>query len=1180
MSDHKQRKPGLRLGADRELDELRAQLGAQKRIAALSRRFLSLDDDEFEDGLREALAAAAQEAGADRAVLSWVRSETDDELSLERHAWASSGIEPVPLDNGEDVPSFRWIGKRLLAGEVVSIPRVEALPDEARAERDTLLQHDNRSYLGIPIIWRDRFIGCLDVRCVRGPRSWSASEIERLQLIAEVLVSVLRRREAQLARRETADRFDAIAENLEVTLCELGLQGEILYTSRRITELLGYAPHEARELALAELIHPDDREDADCGLRGSGASFRLRHRDGSWRAVEALGRSYRARSGDERVMVLLRDVGEQLEKNALLAAQLELESLIADLSRRLLSTETDALDAMVHSGLAAVAEQSGADRAFLLSLPELRRNRPFFFEWRREGGSVSSTTPGEDDADRYRGFFTHLIRGEPICIPVVADMPDEFAAEREAMLGAGIRSYLLVPTVSRGSLIGILGVHCVSREQNWSEREIGLLRTVAELFTGALRRKRNETALGESEERFRALAENSQDPICELSPRGDVRYGSPAFAALTGVAPDTVDQISLFDLAHPEDRPLLSRLVTSAIAGRAEPATVFRLCPRSGGSRDVEVTARGYANAQGEAHVVAVLRDVSARERDRRALELQISGEQQIAELSRFFLDLEPGQTERAICAKLGVASELAAAERSWIVTFDPRSDGERRSATWSAPGTPASMPAPPRSERFGWAMQAFRQGRELHVVRVDSLPDEATNERSDLRQRGVRSFLGVPLRSGRHLLGIMGFEMLNEERQWSEEAITLLRLVGEIFVSALRREQAEIELERSQNQLLQSQKMEAVGTLAGGIAHDFNNHLAVMLGNARFVCDSLSTNDGELREALGDVQRSAEHCAQLTRSLLAFSRRSPVSIQPIETGEVLAAVAGLMRPLLPSSIAFAVQSERPEDSVRADPTQLRQVLVNLVVNARDALPAGGHIHLGSRRRVLVAREAWALGLAGPGDYVEIQVRDDGQGMSATTQARIFEPFFTTKKLGEGTGLGLATAYGIVQQCRGAIAVESAPGEGTTFRVLLPLSEPSATPTELPSSAEPLPGSETLLLVEDEPAVRRIVARTLRSRGYRVFEAEDGLSALEVAASLENEIDVLVSDLVMPRMGGVELAAKLQSSLPELRVLFVSGHAGPGDAAAERDVRNARFLQKPFDDDTLARELRTLLDRP
>jgi signal transduction histidine kinase len=329
------------------------------------------------------------------------------------------------------------------------------------------------------------------------------------------------------------------------------------------------------------------------------------------------------------------------------------------------------------------------------------------------------------------------------------------------------------------------------------------------------------------------------------------------------------------------------------------------------------------------------------------------------------------------------------------------------------------------------------QDGAEITYALTQLLPDEADNERKDMRKRGVQSILGIPIMSKGRFVGFLGMESFDRETNWPEETIMLLRMIGEIFYSALHRRRAVEDLRQSQSQLLQSQKIEAVGTLAGGIAHDFNNHLAVMLANARFVRQEVEA-EAEVVAAIEDFERSADHCAQLTRSLLAFSRRTPVEIVPVEVAGLVEGVEELVRPLLPSTIHFEMELMPDLGSFAVDRVQIQQVLVNLLVNARDAMPDGGLIRLDACRRPILSAEATAKELDEFREYVVLSVRDVGQGMDEETQSRVFEPFFTTKEVGHGTGLGLAMAYGIVRQSEGAIAVESRQGQGSTFRIYLP----------------------------------------------------------------------------------------------------------------------------------------------
>jgi len=373
------------------------------------------------------------------------------------------------------------------------------------------------------------------------------------------------------------------------------------------------------------------------------------------------------------------------------------------------------------------------------------------------------------------------------------------------------------------------------------------------------------------------------------------------------------------------------------------------------------------------------------------------------------------------------------------------------------------------------------------------------------------------------------------------------------------------------------------VGRLAGGIAHDFNNHLAVMLGNARFLRDELardpaSAAGGEAADALADLERSAEHCSQLTRSLLAFSRRNPVRVQPLDVRSLVDDVTELVRPLIPASITLAARAEAALEPVAADATQLQQVLVNLIVNARDAMPNGGRIELEADMCRLDPSAASELGLALAGDYVSLAVRDHGVGIAEEALEHIFEPFYTTKDLGKGTGLGLATAYGIVEQSRGVIDVESVVGEGTCFRVLLPVSGEARAQSEQRDAREKITGTETVLVAEDEASVRRLLVRMLTGAGYTVLEGGDGREALDVADGHAGPIDLLITDLAMPGMDGVELAEQLGATRDGLRVLVLSGDVGAADAGLETRVPGARRLQKPFGREELLGLLREMLD--
>jgi len=377
--------------------------------------------------------------------------------------------------------------------------------------------------------------------------------------------------------------------------------------------------------------------------------------------------------------------------------------------------------------------------------------------------------------------------------------------------------------------------------------------------------------------------------------------------------------------------------------------------------------------------------------------------------------------------------------------------------------------------------------------------------------------------------------------------------------------------------QLRQAQKMQAIGQLAGGVAHDFNNLLTVIHGQVEILLRQSTENDA-LQVRLEEVQRAADRASTLTRQLLAFSRRQVLQSKVVDLNRVISHTSGMLARLITETIELTFVPAPDAAFVLADPTQIEQVLMNLVVNARDAMPDGGKLTIETANVLLDAISARMLGVSDPGEYVLITVRDSGHGMDRQTQASIFEPFFTTKGTGEGTGLGLAMVYGVVKQSGGHIRVESEPGLGTTFRIYLPrVAAPEPTREEHASASSPS-GKETILLAEDEEGVRTLVADYLRSLGYKVLTAADGMVAKQVARSHPGTIDLLISDMVMPKAGGRDLAEELKKTTPQLKVILVSGYAGDTVVGRDLDSLGVHFLQKPFPMQLLARTVRDLLD--
>jgi nitrogen-specific signal transduction histidine kinase len=381
-------------------------------------------------------------------------------------------------------------------------------------------------------------------------------------------------------------------------------------------------------------------------------------------------------------------------------------------------------------------------------------------------------------------------------------------------------------------------------------------------------------------------------------------------------------------------------------------------------------------------------------------------------------------------------------------------------------------------------------------------------------------------------------------------------------------------ERRRLEERLRHAEKMEAVGQLAGGVAHDFNNLLTAIVSYAALVRDALGPTHPSVPD-VREIEAAATRAGALTRQLLTFSRRQRMAPAIVELRRVAAGMHGMLRRVLPENVELSVAAHAP-GTVFADAAQLEVVILNLAVNARDALPDGGHIAI----RVFEVEEGspdLGDGELSSGPLAVLEVRDDGVGMDAATRARIFEPFFTTKPAGKGTGLGLATVYGIVSQSGGEVRVRSEPGHGSEFRVYLPRWSGTAAEAAPASRARPERGDETVLVVEDDLAIRALVRRTLAGAGYRVEEAAGADDALARAAALREGPDLLVTDVILPGQNGRELADALARRRPGLRVLFMSGYAAQhsGEPLLPHD---APFLPKPFAPEELLRRVREVLD--
>ena len=452
---------------------------------------------------------------------------------------------------------------------------------------------------------------------------------------------------------------------------------------------------------------------------------------------------------------------------------------------------------------------------------------------------------------------------------------------------------------------------------------------------------------------------------------------------------------------------------------------------------------------------------------------------------------------------------------------------------------------------------------------------------RAAMERLGYRALVAVPIKAGDRVAGVLSVQTRRRLGFSDEDVEIVTAFAGQVGV-ALHNNRLYEELQRAyrdltetQDQLLQSQKMEAIGRLAGGIAHDFNNLLTVIAGQTYMLRNQ--TSAGPVRDGIERIEATAERAAELIRQLLAFSRKQVLQPGVLRLNAIVQSMAPMLTRVIGEDIELTTRLEPRLAHVKADPTQIEQVIMNLVVNARDAMACGGHLSVETANVTLDASSPLHPDAA-DGAYVMLAVSDTGVGMDAETRRRLFEPFYTTKPPGKGTGLGLSTVYGIVKQSGGHIWVDSEPGRGATFKILLPaVDEAAEAPLAMPAADGPR-GMETILLVEDEHDVRSLVRQVLQERGYRVIEAAGPREALVAGSDAAARIDLLLTDVIMPQMTGRVLADLLTARRPGLPVLFISGYAE--NAVGEHGVLEPgrAYLQKPFTPAELARTVRRVLD--
>ncbi len=689
-----------------------------------------------------------------------------------------------------------------------------------------------------------------------------------------------------------------------------------------------------------------------------------------------------------------------------------------------------------------------------------------------------------------------------------------------------------------------------------------LQRHSARLELEVAERKRAEEQLRDSEERYRLLFQNNPQPawVADLDKLSFLAVNDAAVRQY-GYSREEFLAMSIKDICPAEDVPELLRIV-SQLTGADQTGVQARHKRKDGTIIDAELTTFELTFKGRRARVV-IANDMTERKCAERRLAAQHAATRALAESAT--LEEASPKILKTICDNL-------AWDMGGIWKVDARARLLRCVEIWHGPSLEFSeFAAASRALTFASGVGlpghvwSSRQPAWISDVRVDSIFSSGRFA----SQKGLHGAIAFPILAGHEVLGVIEF-LSHEIRQPDNDLLQMFSSIGTQIGQFIERKNLE-------EQFLQAQKMEAVGRLAGGIAHDFNNLMTAVLGYSDLLLLGMKKDD-PAKADIEEIRKAGDRATSLTRQLLAFSRQQVIELKVLNLNEVVVSIDKMLRRVIGEDIDLVTIPDPRLGSVKVDPTQIEQVLMNLVVNARDAMPEGGKLTIEMRNVDLDATYTRDHAGVQPGPYVMLAVSDTGVGMDAETQRHIFEPFFTTKVKGQGTGLGLATVFGIVQQSGGNIGVYSELGSGTTFKIYLPRVEEAAEAVVVEKAMTgSLRGSETILLVEDEAAVRKLARRILESKGYTVLQADNAEQATVLSKQHKRPIDLLLTDIVLTDVSGPKLADQLRSTRSDMKALYMSGYTD--EAVVRTGMLNAgtAFLQKPFTPELLLRKVREVL---
>ncbi len=721
----------------------------------------------------------------------------------------------------------------------------------------------------------------------------------------------------------------------------------------------------------------------------------------------------------------------------------------------------------------------------------------------------------------------------------------------QSFLGVAIRD-------SAGQSIGVLGVMHTGPLDEQQETE-SMLRVFASRAGVEIERLGREARLQESESRWRSVVENAPEVVATIDRDCGVLFAN---RTLEGREPKL-----LVELLGDFDTTAFDAAASLVFSDGKARSVVLEARARDGERRWYDCRI-GPTSAEGPCETAIVLAtDTTARKTAELGLEARVRVEQWIREVSTRFINMSLDELDSGLARALEQVAEVCGFDRAYVFQLDPADTALERTHQWVSEGSPDFLERIGEQTPLGlgWVLPRIRSGKDVYVPAVARLGEDFAREREQLLALGLSSFGGFPMTCGGQLLGLFGFDRLDSELVWDREMAALMRIVADVFASTLARKQAEQERRELEERLRQSQKLKAITTLAGGIAHDFNQILMGVRGQAELLRENMSGQSAAQRVA-SVLDTAAERGAELTRKVLEFARETPPkeSTEPTCLHNIVEEVCSLLQHSLEKTIDVERELSAERSHLIGDRGALQQLVMNLAVNARDAMEAGGELRFTTHDFHLQRSEAHRYPELEPGDYIRLDVRDTGCGMERETLERIFEPFFTTKEQGKGTGLGLSAAYGVVRKHGGTLRVDSQVGEGTCFSLWFPVSAAVDRPAPVKAPLPAVRGHGLVLLVDDEQIVRLTATALLESIGYEVLVASNGVEAVELFSQRSEEIDVVLLDLIMPEMDGRECFAAMRKIDARVPIVLSSGW---GYETARQDFPEeglAGLITKPY----------------